>query len=164
MNAMQMYAELIRLRNNAGEVLYKRLKIARDLLADREWVQSPEQGGGDEAQAIDRLEEFCFAEVCGALSLSQMLEILREVPQQAAWKANKYNLRAMYAEMRARRVPAAVLEPQHQQRGTNAQIEQLKTKIQELMEENKQLRKDKKELQTRLDRIHKVLGIDQEAA
>lgn len=162
MNSNELFAKLVKLRNESGEALYARLCLAKTLLEDREWVEAPQHGGGDLSRAMDRLEAECFADICGALSLPQMLEILREVPQQKTWKASKYNLRAMYAEMQARRSPTPTTPRQPTTKGD--QYEQLKLRVQELMEENKQLRKDKKELQARLDRIHKVLGIDQEAA
>lgn len=101
----ETYARLIELRDRAGGLIYERLTLADRLLSDRAWVEAPECGGGDESRAIDRLEEMAFADLCGALSLPEMLEILHHVPDEKTWKANRYNLRKMHREMKDRLRP-----------------------------------------------------------
>lgn len=102
MNAREIFARLQGLRDRAGALLFERLTLADKLLSDHEWVADASGGGGDEGRAIDRLEDLCFADICGALSLPEMLEVLRHVPQESVWKQNRYNLRKMHAEMKAR--------------------------------------------------------------
>lgn len=99
----RMYGQLVNLRDTAGSQLYRRLVLARKLLEDREWVEDATGGGGDESRALDRLEANCFGDVCGALSLVQMLDLLQHVPEESVWKASKWNLRTIHAEMMERR-------------------------------------------------------------
>jgi len=98
----ELYVRLVNLRDSAGERLYERLNLADKLLSDHAWVEAADGGGGDESRAIDRLEDTAFGDICGALSLPEMLEILHRVPNKETWKKNRYNLRKMHAEMVAR--------------------------------------------------------------
>ncbi len=158
--AGEVYQELVTLRNSAGESLYLRIGLAQRLLSDREWVRLPEGGGGDESRAIDRLEDTAFGDVCGAISLPDMLELLRRVPEKSAWKANRFNLRKMVGEMKARdearrppRKPApplppnsntGTLEPQQVVRRLQEELreakEHAKSDMQLLKEENRELK------------------------
>lgn len=167
MSSNKLYVRLINLRNDSGNLLYERLKLARTLLADREWVEAAEHGGGNESVAIDRLEAEAFADVCGAMSLPQMLEILRAVPQATVWKANKFNLRRMYAEMRERETPTPTPTPTQTapvQDRRDVKIAELKQELQAAREEVKTLRQENSRLHQRLDRIQKLLGAETSAA
>lgn len=103
MSPREIFAELVRMRDTAGKNLYRRLKLVDQLLSDRGWVEDPTGGGGDASRAIDRLEEHCFGDLCGALSLPQLLELLECVPQESIWKQKKFHLRRMFEEMKARK-------------------------------------------------------------
>ncbi len=100
-NPREILAQLISLRNNAGTSLYTRLKMADELLSNREWVEDPSGGGGDASRAIDRIEQDCFGPESG-MSLPEMLEVLKAVPQESVWKQNRYNLKKMRTEMKER--------------------------------------------------------------
>lgn len=177
----ETFAELIELRNQTGKVLFHRINLAKVLLQDHEWVESPSGGGGDESIAIDRLEEECFGD-CG-YSLPQILEILEEVPQERTWKANKYNLRRMYAEMKERKtipiresrekVVEKENQPSPEQRvadklrvelgDKDSTITNLKQQLMEARQEICSLRAENKTLTTRLNRVSKILGITEAA-
>ena len=96
----EIYTELLRLRDQGGQALFLRIGLADKLLSDRTWISAPEGGGGDESIAIDRLESECFGDV--ALSLPELLELFHAVPGEATWKRNKYRIRKMLDELRAR--------------------------------------------------------------
>lgn len=145
MNSNQIFAELVDLRNKAGKTVYHRLTLARDLLVDRDWVCDVARGGGDESRALDRLEEECFGDLYGALSLPQLLEVLHHVPDEAVWKRNKYNLKRMWEEMRlAAQGPPVVVQrpaPQDELSVLKAENRELRQQIKLLTQENGKLRR-----------------------
>lgn len=173
-----MLRELAELRDKSGATLYKRLRLAQELLSDPDWVRSPSGGGGHEGAALDRLEDNYFADVCGALSLPNMLEVLRRVPDEAVWKANKYNLRRMWGEMQARQSPprardrdaglaggSASGSSRAGTEGSSAGMEQQPTKdeiIATLRTEIKTLRKENHKLRRaliKIQRAQEALGV-----
>lgn len=174
MTASETYTKLVELRNSSGDALYERLKLAKTLLADRDWIEDETKGGGDESIAIDRLEDECFGD-CG-MSLPLMLEVLRAIPAKSTWKANKFNVRRMHAEMLARRAAAL---PQPKATATNCppapqpivdpktrKIEEMQTKVtdlatelRELRAENRELREENKKLKAALTKIRQNVGI-----
>lgn len=121
MTGKQLFAKLKDLRNNAGESAYNRLALCAHLLTDRGWVEDPSGGGGDEDKALTRLEGECFADLCGAVTLSQLLDIYAHVPDLATWKVAKFNLRKLWADLSASRRPQARSEPRN---GTGQKREQ----------------------------------------
>lgn len=100
-NPREILAELIKARNVAGANLHARLKLADELLSNKEWVEDPSGGGGDASRAIDRLERDCFGPEAG-MSLPEMLEVLAAIPQESVWKQNHYNIKKMWLEMKER--------------------------------------------------------------
>ncbi len=166
MSPVQIFTKLVGMRNEAGSTLHERLKLAKQLLADRGWVDAVEHGGGNESIALDRLEEECFGDVCGGMSLSQILEILEAVPQASAWKANKYNLRRMYAEMKARQDKTKPKEakPESIRDRRDVMIEDLKAKLTEARQRIHDLEGENRTLRSQVKRIQAVIGITEEAA
>ncbi len=152
------FVRLLDLRNQAGATLHQRLVLANKLLSDKEWVDDPTQGGGDESRAIDRLEEECFGD-CGGMPLPEMLEVLHQVPELSVWKRNKFNLRKMSAELKARQDAkrnakrGATIPPvpvfgtpapetsQDETKRLKLELKEAHTRIRELMGENRKLRR-----------------------
>lgn len=145
MNSNQVFAELVDLRNKAGKSVYHRLTLAQRLLTDKDWVRAPEHGGGDESRALDRLEEECFGDLCGALSLPQLLEVLHHVPDEGDWKRNKYNLKRMHEEMKmVTKGPPVVVQrpaPQDELAYFKEENAELKRRVKVLEQENGKLRR-----------------------
>lgn len=104
MAGKQKFAELVNLRDKAGH--YKRIKLASELIADKTWVEDPSGGGGDVNIALDRIEEGAFADLCGAVTISQLLEVYHHIPDEQVWKRHGYNFRKMWAEWNSSRKPA----------------------------------------------------------
>lgn len=156
-----LYVRLVDLRNEAGAKLYHRLCLARDLLTSHEWVEDLAGGGGDESIAIDRLEDTCFADLCGAVSLPDLLEVLRRVPAEKTWKANKYNLRRMWAEMKARAKGAAPPRPRQERiEGEDARdrlIRRLREECTELKEAIRTLTKENLALKRAVRRVQEQM-------
>lgn len=156
-----MYVRLVDLRNEAGAKLYQRLTLARDLLVNHEWVEDPAGGGGDESISLDRLEDNCFADLCGAVSLPDLLEVLRKIPAEKTWKANKYNLRRMWAEMKARAKGATPPRPRVERvEGEDARdrlIRRLREETTELKEAIRSLTKENLALKRAIRRVQEQM-------
>lgn len=150
MTGREMYAELVNLRNQAGQNIYQRLKIADQLLSNKDWVEDETQGGGDISKACDRLEQDCFADLCGVLSLPQMLEIYKHYKSEKTWRDNKYNLRKMYWAMKEVQKPSK----QNKQEPTNPPSDD---PLVSLRKENKELRQQVSELQRENKRLRTTL-------
>ncbi len=95
------YDRLLAYRDDSGANLYRRVVLAAELLADSEWVSDLAGGGGNKDRAIARLQ-LGFTDLCGALSVPQLLRIYSAIPNEATWKANDYDLKQMWQEMQAR--------------------------------------------------------------
>lgn len=160
MNGSKLYAQLLNMRNEAGAQLFQRLRLAKQLLSDQQWVAEDEGGGGDEATALDRLEDECFADICGAMSLPNMMEILERIPTETTWKANKYNLRKMWTELLNRRKAAkgpkhAQPEREHKTR-EERKIEKLEAELQFANDRINELERDYRKLKSAFDKIVKI--------
>lgn len=102
MTGKQLFLQLVDLRDEAGAVHYQRVAMAQQLLADKEWVTDRTGGGGDEDKALDRLEAECFGDLCGLISLPQLLEIYHHMPDIRQWQKHKFNLAKIWKEWRGR--------------------------------------------------------------
>lgn len=96
----QIHAKLINLRNDAGNLIYERLTLADKLLSLEDWVKSQSGGGGNLTNALNRIEVDCFGDICGAMSLAEMLEILHNIPNFDVWKESKFHLTNLYYKAR----------------------------------------------------------------
>ncbi len=168
----EMFAELISLRNEAGEKHYQRVKLAANLLKDKDWVESPAGGGGDENRALDRLEVECFGDLCGLVSLTNLLELLHHFPKLEDWQRHKFNPSRMWVEYSQKTkgtkkkdsTPRKVAElptvaefeqfsPNTQKRTYERVLNRIETdiqKIERLEQENSALREENKTLKARI--------------
>ena len=113
MTGTQIYARLMNLCDQTGEKHHERVALADKLLKDKDWVRSPEGGGGDENKAIDRLETQCFGDLCGAVSLPQLLELYHNVPDVAVWRKHRFNLKKIWADWKAKQPARKTREVPH---------------------------------------------------
>lgn len=81
------------LSNKAGENYYERIEIADTLLKDKEWVKL--HYSGDAFRAADHLQECYFHDLCGLLTIWDLMHIYRKFPKKDDWVKHKYNLRKM---------------------------------------------------------------------
>ena len=149
MNASQTYTRLISLRDQGGQNILERIQLAMKLLGDKSWVEDISGGGGDESSAMDRIKEAAFGDC--ALTLVQLMDLVREVPDAKTWRANKYNLRAMYAEsvMRKRADRLVHAGPPREK------MSDLRDRIAALTIENDQLRGQVRDLQKEVRLLRK---------
>lgn len=95
--------KLIQLRTmlgQAGEMHYKRIKLAKEIIEDNMWLLS--KFNGDEIKAGEVLEEDYFGDLCGAINFWRLLKILEEFPKIEDWKKHNFNLTKMSAIIDAR--------------------------------------------------------------
>ncbi len=160
MKGSELYARLLNMRNESGKLLYQRLRMCKELLGDREWVAAADGGGGDEAVAMDRLESECFADICGSMTLTQLLQVIDAVPTETVWKANKYNLRKMWNEVIQRRKvskgPKSKQAPMEHKTREQRKIEHLEAEVQFARDRIKELEGENRRLKVIVDRIAKT--------
>ncbi len=150
-----IFAELVKLRNEVGGNLYIRLSLVQTLLDSHGWM--PVLGVTSLASAITALEEECFGDICGAMGLPEMLEVLKEVPDEKEWRAAKYNLRKLHQQMLAKRPKKATIvevrEPALKASFTLGGFEELRKENKELRRQLKLLTMRNRKLQRALKRI-----------
>lgn len=164
MSATQLIAELKTLSTKAGENCYRRIVIAEQILADREWIQ--EHHGGDPWKAASALEDDFFDDLSGAISLWGMLEILRHFPNESDWKKRKYSLRKLQADInppenkpqrvkeKLPRINRDEYESIKQERDTLLKsVDSQQKKLKKLEVENIELKGRLKELERVLDKL-----------
>lgn len=95
-----MVSRLKELAGKAGQSVYERLGMVQEILADKEYVAAHY---GTESKALETLEADCFGDLCGARSLTELLAVRREYPDEAQWKKHKWNLSRLLAEWDMRR-------------------------------------------------------------
>ena len=89
-------AELKKLAGHAGELLYKRVRLAAEVLADGAWIE--EAFDGDDMKAHDAVAEQYFGDLGGLMTVGEMIAIYHQFPEQAVWQTNRYNLCALDIE------------------------------------------------------------------
>ncbi len=93
---MKTSEKLVRLKTlieEAGKNYYERIKLACEVLADEAWVS--ESFGGDQFAAAEMLEGF-FHDLCGMLSIFELMHIYQKFPDAIDWKKHKWNLRTLH--------------------------------------------------------------------
>ena len=145
MSAEEKQARLHTLSDGQKISIFESIALAESLLSDKEWVTRPTGGGGDYGTALDRLESSFFGHLCGAITLPDMLELIQEIPDEAKWKRRKYNLKAMVTDLKDRKRQTRETEKrvnveEHERSAPGEGEDPVKTREQELFEENKVLR------------------------
>lgn len=88
---------LMRLRDlstQAGENYYERIQIADTLLKDKEWIAI--HYSGNAFRAADHMQECYFHDLCGLMTIWDLMQVYRKFPKKDDWIKHKYNLRKMY--------------------------------------------------------------------
>jgi hypothetical protein len=93
---MQLRAML----GQAGEMHFKRIKLAKEIIEDKTWVMT--HFAGDEFRAAEVLEKDYFGDLCGAINFWRLIKIVEEFPKLEDWRKYKFNLTEMSAVIDAR--------------------------------------------------------------
>ncbi len=160
--------ELASLMRASGQNYYRRIQIADQILQNKDWVL--ESFRGDPHKAADVLEEKYFHDLCGVVSIWDLMQIYRRFPEEKDWESYGYNLRVMLDKLhvpgnknsnKARDVKRATIkqleETQTQAKdykyrfemasekliAAKAMIGQLKENITDLQKENAALRRER---------------------
>lgn len=98
----QLEVELDSLLGKAGEAHYDRLKIADQLLQDKDWIAGNGQGSID--KALTYLEKRYFADLIGRLTLVGLLDVFHHT-SLADWKRHHFDFNALWSEWKASQRP-----------------------------------------------------------
>ena len=187
-SAAQALEQLSRMAGQAGELCYRRVALAAQLLADKEWLAS-DLFGGDKEAARQYLEERYFSDLCGAMTLGQLVLIYRSHSDIETWRQEGWNLQKLWAMNRERwqserrgqpkpqQPPVASPKSQHRQPSTSllsgslgpdmtAALDKATNRLQRMQVEIDGLKADNERLQRTIheqkDRIHKILDENQQ--
>lgn len=86
-------AKLQRLTDEGNGNIYRRIKLAAELLDDPEYLA--EMHANDWVEAVEAVESKYFAMLGGDPPLRKLIKVYEEFPREAQWKEYRYNLRAM---------------------------------------------------------------------
>ena len=167
--APQLLARLGDMAKEAGPKAFERVALAALVLQDREWVFAAH--GGSESLAREYLEAEFFGDLCGAVTLDQLLEIHRTFPDQQRWAEHKYNLPRLWIAVKAlcpknekpkveRKgpVPSEVHEQVlAEKKAVHERNEKLARVNKEIIEELERLRKENEELRSEVARLRREL-------
>jgi hypothetical protein len=129
------------LRAAASSNIYRRAKLATELLADMDWIA--EQHDGDEFKARDVIESTLFPDLRSFTTLGRLKQLYTAYPDDAQWRLLRYDLAAMEAMYNDEHKPAKVpqqrtnwkqkaAELEEKLHYANAEIARLKDRIAEL--------------------------------
>ena len=142
MKSAELLKKLGAMRDRAGNSMFERLGIALELDADLDWIANEFQGDKTKARAF--LADEYFADLSGAVPMSELLAMRQQFGEIAVWRTHKFNLQAMRALLRDRdEKPRTVRR--------SATIKQLE----ELEEENMRLKAEVTRLQTENQRLQR---------
>ncbi len=174
-NPSQILVRLRALTGEAGHNYFVRISLVHALLQNAAWLQS--EHGGDSYRAAEALEDNYFHDVCGAVTLWQLLQIYQRFPAEADWQKHGYHIGKMLeackpaqeeapckttrtvvkkAEMEAVQNRAAEAESQ-----LKARVKEIKAKDQQIVDLQDQVAKLKTEnskLLGRVEELERVLG------
>lgn len=150
----QLLAELKTLAGQAESNLYRRIGLAREVMADLDWIATVH--GGSDLKAADALQTEYFRDLGGYVSLGKLM-LMHEKVDQAEWVDVKYDVAAVEVlyddrtretrETGTRTSWKALAE----ERG--AKVEELQHQVSKLLEANATLREENTELRAKVARM-----------
>jgi len=100
--------------------------------------------------------------ISGALSLPEMLDILKGVPQLSQWKAMKFNLRKLHMEMKGRQKakthPTAPISPPREPRTIEEKYKAVQNEKQLLLREIADLKRENRRLRTAVSNLQQAMN------
>ena len=95
MKTNEALAKLKLMAAKAGDAIYERACLARDVLADQTWIDAEFASDMDKAHEVIEVEY--FPELHTAFGLGRLLALLATFPTLAEWKTHKCNLMRLWA-------------------------------------------------------------------
>jgi hypothetical protein len=102
-------ARLGELLNKAGELLFERLTLARELIQDKDWIAESFTGNLD--RAADLLEKQYLGDLCGAVQFWRLMALRDRFKTLDDWRKHHFNitkLSAIYDKEKPKRQPREV--------------------------------------------------------
>lgn len=96
MTPEQIKARLDNLAGQAGKVMFERVRLAAELMANLQWVCR--EFRGDDRAAREYLEARYFGEMMGTVHLGQLFTLYSRFPDPDEWKVRQWNVQKMWAE------------------------------------------------------------------
>lgn len=152
MNSAKLLAQLQELIDSAGSNYFKRTNIANELMQDREWIAS--NFDGDDYKAATVLEVKYFHDLSGSMTIWMLLQIYRKFPEESAWKAMKYNLRALYVKCKI--IPS---EPKTHTVIKKAEFERVEQEAKEFKFQAQKLGKEVEAKESELETLRKRVAV-----
>jgi len=159
---------LKQLSKDGNSNVFRRVQLAAEILADREFVSSE---WGDEFRAWSAMEDECFSMLKGLMPFARLLQIHQRFPTERHWLEYNYNLAVMddlccQAEAEERAKAGEVQPVATRRRATLEQVEKLEAENQALAVQVQELRQkvtpddlDRVEvLEQENARLHQELG------
>lgn len=100
-NVATLRGEEMRVRQSIGETYHRRAVLSREVLADPDWIGT--EFDGDLEKAIKAVEDGYFADLSGAMTVTELHEILSEFEEVTEWREHGFNLLAMLALARTKK-------------------------------------------------------------
>lgn len=158
----QKLARLRDLMESAKANYFERITLAHELMLDKAWIDSEHRGDVD--KAAQALEDLYFHDLCGLLSLWNLITIVQKFPTPESWKKYKHNLRVMFDKCRRDAKPKKVT-PAKPKKPEQQEIEWLKEtvhkkdkELRNLRAEVTELRRENRKLKKRLRKIENIMA------
>jgi hypothetical protein len=138
-------AQLRTMLGQAGELAYKRIKLAKEVIEDKAWLIV--HFNGDEFRAAEVLERDYFGDLCGAINFWRLMKIIEEFPKIDDWRKYKFNLTEM----------SAIIDAKNKKRKKTSRWSVTQREYEELESEKNRIKKlydtKKSELETAQEKI-----------
>lgn len=145
----QLLAKLKRLAADARTNLYERIKLAAEVLEDRDWVA--QSFDGDLAKAEEAVGQDYFSDVGRMYTLGTLLSVLKRFPKEAQWVEYRHDIHALVAVWESEHQPEEKTPSITRKRATVAELEAAEKRIAELERELTRLRAENESLRQQID-------------
>lgn len=152
----QLLADLKRLAGESRENILARIKAAKQVLSDLNWVS--DTYGGSDIKARDALQDEFFLELNGVFTLGTLIAIYDSFPDESTWKEHRYNLqtmRALWEESRKKEDE----DRQPRTRITRAEFDEQATQLQAVRQSLASREKTIQDLQETIERLREENAI-----
>jgi HAMP domain-containing protein len=147
MTTSEKVVQLHSLLGKAGAMHFERIKLAKEIISDNQWIIS--NFNGDESLAAEALEEDYLGDLCGAINFWRLMNIIEVFPNIKDWERHKFNLTKMSALIDSQQKKKA----NHRWSITQREYDEVETERNRL---RRQLESSREELKTAKDRISEL--------
>lgn len=150
MTTSEKIVQLHSMLGKAGEMHFERIKLAKEIISDNQWIVT--NFNGDEQRAAETLEEDYFGDLCGAINFWRLMNIIEVFPDVEEWRKHKFNLTKLSALVDSKQKK----KPNHRWSVTQREYEQVE---EERNRFRRLLNTNQDELKTAKDRISELEAV-----